>query len=320
MDHDERPRQNAHRTIKTLAKLHILRKRVIRLHLAGEPVMKIVSKTGLSWPAVRKALDLYEHGGMAALKPCDRGRPPGSGRRLTDRQEDIIRTLIWRYRPDEIWMKSALWNRMTVIELVERVTGITFSVRGMNNYLQRWGYVIQNPFEPRKEPCSEAMCQWWHEAFPELERLAHAEGAEIHWSFELGLANLRALDYRLTPAGPLPETRSGAESAGRRLMMATVNRQGQSRWMVADEALNAALLIRFLEALIRDVPKKVYLILNNQPVHRSKPVRDWVAAHPDRIAMFYLPLHPLRNSGRVASVEESAPEFYEVVLRAAGAG
>jgi Winged helix-turn helix len=42
---------------------------VIRLHNKKHGVMQIVELTGLSWPAVRIAIDLYETGGMAALKP-----------------------------------------------------------------------------------------------------------------------------------------------------------------------------------------------------------------------------------------------------------
>ena len=49
-----------------LEQLHERRKQVVRLHRKGHGVMAIVGMTGLSYPAVRLAIDLYEE---AATRP-----------------------------------------------------------------------------------------------------------------------------------------------------------------------------------------------------------------------------------------------------------
>ena len=72
-------------------------------------------------------------------------------------------------------------------------------------------------------------------------------------------------------------------------MFATVTNQGKARWMIIDEAFNADRLIEFLEALVKDATKKVFLIPDNLPVHHSKPVKAWVAERQDKIELFYLP-------------------------------
>ncbi len=72
-------------------------------------------------------------------------------------------------------------------------------------------------------------------------------------------------------------------------MIATVTNQGKTRWMIIDEAFNADRLIEFLDALIRDAGRKVFLILDNLRVHHSKPVKAWVAERQDKIELFYLP-------------------------------
>jgi predicted transcriptional regulator len=74
--------------------LHERRKQVIRLHKRKFGVMQIVELTGLSWPAVRTAIDLYEAGGLAAIKPKDRGKKSREGRILTPDQEAHIQKLI----------------------------------------------------------------------------------------------------------------------------------------------------------------------------------------------------------------------------------
>jgi DNA-binding transcriptional ArsR family regulator len=108
---------------QSLAELHERRKQVIRLHKRKYGVMQIVELTGLSWPAVRVAIDLYEEGGMAELKPKERGREPGYGRILTPDREAHIRQLIMDKRPEQLKMDFALWTRAAVGELIERECG-----------------------------------------------------------------------------------------------------------------------------------------------------------------------------------------------------
>jgi transposase len=72
-------------------------------------------------------------------------------------------------------------------------------------------------------------------------------------------------------------------------MISTVTNQGKSRWMIVEEAFNSEKLIEFLEALIQDADKKVFLILDNLRAHHSKPVKAWLAERKARIEVFCLP-------------------------------
>jgi hypothetical protein len=72
---------------QAMAQLHERRKQVIRLHTRGVKVIQIVDLTGLSYPAVRAAIDRHTSGGNAANKPARRGVAIGAGRSLTDAQE-----------------------------------------------------------------------------------------------------------------------------------------------------------------------------------------------------------------------------------------
>jgi transposase len=67
---------------------------------------KIVDMTGLSYPTVRHAIDLYQAGGWSAIRPTARGRTPGQGRVLSAEQEQhiqrvIIDKLMWGCRDAE---------------------------------------------------------------------------------------------------------------------------------------------------------------------------------------------------------------------------
>jgi hypothetical protein len=55
--------------------------------------------------------------------------------------------------------------------------------------------------------------------------------------------------------------------------------------MIIDDAFNAERLIEFLDALVKDAGRKVFLILDNLRVHHSKSVKAWVAERQDRIVL-----------------------------------
>src|SRR3712207_2452696 len=51
----------------------------------------------------------------------------------------------------------------------------------------------------------------------------------------------------------------------------------------------AARLLRFLTRLVREADRKVFLVLDRLPVHRSAKVRAWLAGREAEIEVFYLP-------------------------------
>ena len=79
-------------------------------------------------------------------------------------------------------------------------------------------------------------------------------------------------------------------------MISSLTNQGKLRFMVYDGALNATIFLRFLKRLVRDAGRKIFLIVDNLPVHRAKIVADWVKANKDKIELCYLPPYaPERN-------------------------
>lgn len=275
-----------------LEQLHERRKQVVRLHRAGHGVMAIVALTGLSYPAVRKALDLYAAGGAAALKPRRRGRSTGAGRSLSPEQEEAIRHTICDKRPEQLKMAFALWTRAAVMQLIEQQCGITLSVRAVGNYLRRWGFTPQKPIKRAYEQRPEAVQQWLQHEYPALEQRARAEGAEIHWGDETALVNTDVRGRSYAPRGKTPVALAVGGTRQKLSMISTVTNRGRANWMIIEGAFNHERLIEFFEALVRDgrrVQRKVFLILDNLGVHHCKPVKAWLAEHTADIEVFYLP-------------------------------
>ena len=274
---------------QTLEQLHERRKQVVRLNKKGIKVMQIVAMTGLSYPPVRAAIDLFESGGWAAIRPALRGRSRGDGRVLSAAQEEAVQRLIIDKRPEQLKMDFSLWSRAAVGQLIEQEFGIKLQVRSVGKYLTRWGFTPQKPIKRAYEQSPEAVQNWLQGEYPAIEQRARVEGAEIHWGDETALVNTDVRGRSYSPAGKTPVAMAIGGTRQKLSMIATVTNQGKTRWMIIDDAFDADKLIEFLQALIQDAGKKVFLILDNLRVHHSKLVKAWVAEREDQIELFYLP-------------------------------
>lgn len=275
-----------------LEQLHERRKQVARLHRRGHGVMEIVELTGLSYPAVRAAIDAFEAGGAAALKPAARGRSQGQGRSLTAEQEAAIQRTICDRRPEQLKMAFALWTRAAVGQLIEREYGLRLSVRAVGNYLARWGFTPQKPIKRAYEQRPEAVRQWLEQEYPAIERRAKQEGGTIHWGDETALVNTDVRGRSYAPRGKTPVTMAVGGTRQKLSMISTVTNRGKASWMIVDGNFNHERLIEFFEALVKDSKrsrKKVFLILDNLGVHHCKPVKAWLAENPKHIEVFFLP-------------------------------
>src|SRR3712207_6575630 len=112
----------------------------------------------------------------------------------------------------------------------------------------------------------------------------------------------------LRDALPISEVRVSHRRAGLGLISA-VPHKGELRWMVLDGAVKAPTLIRFRGRLVRDAGRKVFLILDRLPVHRSAKVRAWLARREAEIEVFHLPPYSPELNPHEGRSEEHTSEL-----------
>ena len=132
------------------------------------------------------------------------------------------------------------------------------------------------------------MQAWLAEHYPKIAARAKAEGAAIHWGDETGISNQAVYGRSFAPKGQTPVLRRPAKRHTLSMISAVTNR-GTLRFMLYEGALNAALFLAFLQRLVRSATSKVLLMVDNLKVHKAGKVEAWVAAHRERIELFFLP-------------------------------
>ena len=116
-----------------------------------------------------------------------------------------------------------------------------------------------------------------------------------------GRTHGRGLGY--AQRGRTPLVRVCHKRASLSLISAVAN-WDELRWMIVDGAVKAPTLIRFLERLIREARRKVFLILDRLRVHRARLVQDWLAEHGSSIEKWrpWCMLNPFRAAGSASGV------------------
>ena len=129
------------------------------------------------------------------------------------------------------------------------------------------------------------MLSLWHSR---LHEAARKEGAEIFWGDETAVQNESNYVRGYAPKGQTPVLKVQSKKLHIN-MISAISNQGKIHFMLSDQSFNSERLIEFLERLIKDVGRKIYLILDNLRAHHSNATSEWVEQHKDQIQLFFLP-------------------------------
>jgi transposase len=207
---------------------------------------------------------------------------------LSETQAKEIQKLICDKSPDQLKLAFALWTRKAVQGLIQQRFQIVMPIRTVGDYLARWGFTPQKPAKRAYEQQPAAVKKWLDEEYPAIARKAKDEPADIYWGDETGVRNDCQHGRSYAPKGKTPVLRLPAKRTSLNMISALTN-QGKVRFMIYRENMTAQVLITFMQRLVKDAPRKVFLILDNLKVHHAKLVQEWLAEHREQIEVFYLP-------------------------------
>jgi len=265
-----------------------LRRRAVRLVGEGRAQVEVAGLLGVTRQAVSNWLRAHRRGGDQALGARRRGRRGGHTKLSQAEQEKIARLIVGN-NPDQLKLPGFLWTRALVRDLVRQQLAIEIGEDTAGRYLRAWGFSPQKPMRRAYEQSDEAVRRWLEERYPEIEKRARRERAEILWADESGLRSDHTAGRTWAPAGQTPVTKA----TGKRFkanMIAAISNTGTLRFRVFEQRFTGPLFLDFLKRLVRDNQgRKVVLIVDGHPADRARIVRDWVAANPALIELHFLP-------------------------------
>lgn len=268
--------------------LHVLRLRALRGLELGYSEMELENLLGVCHETISRWRTAYQADGLAALPGNRSGRPQGVGRLLSDAQAQRIQELIDHHGPQELDIPHALWTRRAVAELIAKEFAITLAERTVGQYLHRWGYTSKKPARHARRQNADQVQKWLEETYPALEEQALREDAEILWCDEVGVqadhhpgCGYARQGERATMEVPRPHIGVNQITA--------ISNEGSVCFMTYQGMLNAATYLLFLQGLVKGLPRKILLIADSLPAHKTPEVLAWLSEHREQIEVFYLP-------------------------------
>lgn len=218
-----------------------------------------------------------------------RVRRPGPAELISADERGTLFAAMAEYTPAEVLIGGPLWTRAAVVELVRMVTGVVMTEQGVGGWLRRHGFTPQRPAKRAYEQSDAQLRAWLDEKYPAIAARAKAEGAMVAWADQCGLRSDTAPPGRSwAPKGRTPVVRV----TGKRLrvnVMSAVSAKGALWFTVFLGRFTSAVFTAFLDRLARQAGRKVHLIADRHPVHRSKAVREWLGANAERVELHFMP-------------------------------
>lgn len=264
-----------------------LRKTAIRMYRRGQTQKSIAEALGVRRSTITIWMGKARNG--YGTQEAKRGRAVGEFRVLTAAQEDRIRKDIVDKTPDQMKLSFALWNAQAVKTYIKQGFLIDLPIRSVRRYLQRWGFTPQRPLKKAFEQNPKAVKQWLETDYPAIAARAKREGAEIYWGDETAVSSVEHYPRGYAPKGKTPVLVLSQSKRERINLISAVTNRGSMRFMLYRENMTAKVLIRFMQRLIKDAKRKVFLVLDNLRVHHSKAVQAWLESHGEQIEVFFLP-------------------------------
>ena len=264
------------------------RKRAIELIKSGTPKGEVADIMGVRAGTISEWWKKYKEKGIRGLKSKKKGARSEDRKLLSASQERAIQKMIVDKMPEQMKLPFGLWTRKAVKELVEREFGVVLAINTMGDYLRKWGFSPQRPKKKAYEQCPKKVQKWLKQEYPQIKKEAKQQDAVIHWGDETGVRNQCHHGRSYAPKGQTPVKKSMSKRFSVN-MISSITNQGQVRFMMYKENMNAKVLIKFMSRLIKDSKKKVFLILDNLRVHHSRVVKKWLDENKEKIEVFYLP-------------------------------
>jgi transposase len=269
----------------------ILRIKSVKAIINGKTQAEVAALFEVSLKAVNNWWKIYREDGMPGLRMKSR-RPKSAdqGGKLKGWQcSSIVRTIM-RKTPDQLEFGFMLWTRDAVSELIKKRFRVRISKWTVGRLLKQWGMSPQKPVKKAYQQQPAVVKNWLDKEYPQIARKAAREKAEIHWGDEMGVRSDDQIGRTYGKVGQTPVVKVSGQRFSCQ-MISTVSNRGSLRFMIFEGKFNADMCIVFLKRLIKDSRRKIFLILDGHPVHKSKKVKNWIAANASKISLFVLPAY-----------------------------
>ena len=254
-----------------------------------EDVIKIL---GFSRSTIYEWLNRFHAHGYAGL---DTKKAPGAPPIVTDEMDAWLKQVVLESSPEDFGYDTTLWTCDLLAQLLSERYGVQVVGATINHHLHELELTNQKPNYIPREQDPEEVERFVNEEFPKIQKFANKIGADVGFEDEAGV-DLREHSGKTWGARGLRPDVYVTGKRGRFNVLSSITAQGELRYHVTENRINSHEYIQFLNRLIAERTRPLFLIVDRASFHCSREVRIFIWHHRRQIRLFYLPAYsPERN-------------------------
>jgi transposase len=240
---------------------------------------------GVSRSCIYDWLGKYKENGYQGLETQF---PPGMEPKVTPEMDHWLENVVLTKTPEDFGYDQNTWDRGILATLLEKTFGLHVTEATIGNHLRQMDLTVQAPEYHFIEQDADRVDHFLKDTFPRIKRLAEKMGADIGFEDEAGVDLKGHCGRTWGRRGQTPIIRV-ANKRGRFNVLSIITPEGKLRFSLEEKPINGERFLEFLKQVLKLQERPLILLLDRVSFHTSKPVREFVRSHREKIRIYFLP-------------------------------
>ena len=246
--------------------------RALDLKREGWTHQEVAEALGVSKVAVSKWMKAVRQAGVQGLQARLR---KGATPKLTLEQKALLPDYL-SHGAEAYGFRGAVWTCARVATVIRREFDVSYHKAHVSRLLKELEWTPQKPLTRASQRDEIRIAEWRKNTWPELVRQARRERRIIVFIDEAGFYLLPGVVRTYAPCGETPVLRC-YETRDHLSVMSGITMTGQLYTLTRSEPLRSWESISFLFHLARCLGRRLLVIWDGSPIHRSSEVKTFLA-------------------------------------------
>ena len=270
-----------------------LRKIAVKLALKGTLKIKEISEIVWLWEStIHYWKKVYKKKWRRGLKGKERSwwRPAKDNNKLTKKETEILISVISQEprKTGQLMLDFWLWTVKFVQHTIETLFDKKMKRWKVRKILVELWFSNQTPLFRAYQQNPEKVEKWLDEELPMILNEAEKEWRTVFYGDEAWFKSTNHKGKTRAKKWETPIVRATWARFGVNAI-SIISPRGELRFMVYDGSFTSDTLIIFLKRLVRGTDKKMSIILDGHPTHKTKKVKAYLESIGHQVKIYILP-------------------------------
>lgn len=259
--------------------------RAIELHHEGKKINDIADYFGIHRCSVSHWITAHKRHGKKFLKSKrSTGRPNKLNKQETDELLSLFESDAMQHG-----FETPLWTCKRIQKIAKERFGKKLHTTNIMRWLKRINISCQKPQRQASQRDDEAVKKWLSEEWPKIKAHCRRWQAILYFQDEAGVSLIPIRGKTWAPKGKTPVVKVTGKRGGL-CVTSAISPAGKMIFRLEKKRINALMHIEFLEKILKQHPRrKIIIVEDRAPAHRSHKVKEFVEMHKKRLALYLLP-------------------------------